>query len=275
MFCQKISNPTRRFLWLYLLVISGLLAVSGCGSHVWHHVQRGDTLYSISFRYGQDYKQLAQWNNIEAPYIISLGQRLRVSPPQGSVVNPLGQNAQSISAVTVTESRPVAANDNARIAPRIISRIEAEKKPRPSTTIKTEPRIIIKSPPSPHYSKKIVWQWPVKGKIIKKFSIRQPGSKGIDITNRAGIKIKAAASGRVVYAGDGLVSYGRLIIIKHNERFLSAYAHNERLLVEEGQDVKAGQAIATMGNSGTDRVKLHFEVREKGKPVNPLKYLPH
>ncbi|MCK5648165.1 MAG: peptidoglycan DD-metalloendopeptidase family protein, partial [Gammaproteobacteria bacterium] len=123
-------------------------------------------------------------------------------------------------------------------------------------------------------SKRLSWRWPVKGKIIQRYS---PGSgkKGIDISAAKGSLIKAAEAGKVVYSGQGLVGYGRLIIIKHNDAFLSAYAHNQSLLVNEGQVVKKGQSIARLGRSGTDGYKLHFEIRKNGKPVNPISYLPH
>lgn len=118
------------------------------------------------------------------------------------------------------------------------------------------------------------WSWPVKGKLIGKFSAKEQGNKGIKISGHRGDVIKAAASGRVVYAGSALRGYGYLVIIKHSDDYLSAYAHADKILVREKQSVKAGQAVATMGSSGTDRVMLHFEIRYHGKSVDPLKYLP-
>ncbi|MEH6344918.1 MAG: peptidoglycan DD-metalloendopeptidase family protein [Bermanella sp.] len=118
------------------------------------------------------------------------------------------------------------------------------------------------------------WTWPAKGKLIAKFSAKSPANKGIDIAGGLGESVTAAAAGSVVYAGSGLLGYGNLVIIKHNEQYLSAYAHNKRLLVKESQKVKAGQTIAELGSSGTDKVKLHFEIRRQGKPVDPMLYLP-
>ncbi|RMD69280.1 MAG: LysM peptidoglycan-binding domain-containing protein [Gammaproteobacteria bacterium] len=146
-------------------------------------------------------------------------------------------------------------------------------RPLPSKTPKTR-----KAPPPPPRKavakKGIPWTWPAFGRVISTFSPRDPNRKGIDIAGRKGQLVYAAAPGKVVYSGSGLVGYGKLIIIKHNENYLSAYAHNERLLVKEGDQVRAGQPIAVMGKTGTDRVKLHFEIRYRGKPVDPLKFLP-
>ena len=242
-----------------------LTLLSGCGSHVWHQVKQGDTLYAISFRYGQDYQQIAQWNGISAPYVISLGQRLRVSPPLPGTESSPTVNSIATQKTEITESNPTPLRAGG-VAPRNSSVA--------SRTINNDKVIVKIRPSQPVYAEKVAWHWPVDGKVIQKYSINQPGLKGIDIDGAKGTQVKSAASGRVVYAGEGLVSYGRLIIIKHNEHFLSAYAHNKKFMVEEGQDVKAGTVIAEMGDSGTDRVKLHFEVRKNGKPVNPLKYLP-
>jgi lipoprotein NlpD len=118
------------------------------------------------------------------------------------------------------------------------------------------------------------WIWPTKGRIIRKFSIGDQGNKGVDIAGRRGQSVVSSAPGTVVYSGNALRGYGNLVIIKHNDKYLSAYAHNDRLLVKEGQNVKAGQKIATMGSSGTNKVRLHFEIRYQGKPVNPKRYLP-
>jgi len=253
-----MKNAPRIIVVLFVMVT---VIISGCGSHVWHPVRKGETLYSISFRYGQDYKQVAQWNNITAPYVINPGQNIRIAPP------PAGDAVRVVSAVTKTKprvvSKPVVA---------IAGKKSAEKKLTESHPENT--MLIATRPPPPVYPKKVVWRWPVWGKVIQTFSGKQPGRKGIDIVAARGSVIKAAASGRVVYAGEGLASYGKLVIIKHNEQFLSAYAHNRKLLVKEGENIKAGTAIAEMGDSGTNKVKLHFEVRRKGKPVNPLWYLP-
>jgi len=254
---QKNEQPSHMRVLSALVIIILITAIlSACGSHVWHSVRKGETLYSISFRYGQDYKQVAQWNNIAAPYVINPGQAIRIAAP------PPGQRSPVIS--TATKNTPAIVSS---------STVTTTRK---NTAAKTQPKntIIVTTKPAPHYPDKVIWRWPVRGKVIQTFSDKQPGRKGIDISAARGTLIKAAASGRIVYTGAGLTSYGKLIIIKHNEQFLSAYAHNQKLLVKEGQDIAAGTAIAEMGDSGTDRVKLHFEVRRKGKPVNPLRYLP-
>ena len=126
----------------------------------------------------------------------------------------------------------------------------------------------------PRFSSRVIWSWPVKGKLIQGFNPNSAGKKGVKIAARAGTSVRAAAAGKVVYAGSGLSGYGRLIIIKHNKDFLSAYAHNRKLVAREGQWVKKGEVIAQMGSSGTDRTQLHFEIRKLGRPVDPLRYLP-
>lgn len=241
-----------------LIIVSLLL--SACGSHVYHYVRRGETLYSISFQYGQDYRDVAYWNGIRAPYTIYPHQKLRVYDlPPGVSPPPL----PPITSLPNEETRPPVH----KTVPE--SQQTARRKP---------PQIVEKRPSSPPVvfqpDGKLTWVWPAKGKLLRTFSTRGNGGKGLDIGNRPGVPVRAASSGYVVYSGDGLVRYGNLIIIKHNENFLSAYAHNRRLLVKEGQHVKAGQVIAEMGNTGTEQVMLHFEIRRNGKPVNPLQYLP-
>lgn len=201
-------------------------------------VRRGDTLYSIAFTIRQDYRQLAHWNGIRSPYTIYVGQRLHLYP----------RSASKSQAPARSTSREPASR--------------APSAPAPSVTERPMPNAAVRS-----------WRWPTRSqKVLSSYSPRN-GREGIDIAGRRGDAIYAAAAGRVVYAGSGLRGYGRLIIIKHNNTYLSAYAHNDRLLVSEGQDVGSGQKIAEMGNSGTDRFKLHFEIRKDGTPVDPLKYL--
>jgi len=260
-----VRDMNTRLSIIVIILLSGLI-LSACGNHVWHYVRKGDTLYSVSFRYGQDYQQVAKWNQIAPPYTISPGQRLRVSPP-------LDSDFSTVAAVPSSQGRDLDKTDNVDQGVNhqpTLSRVQ----PRPERQASITAAGIDARPAPPVYPDKIVWKWPARGKVIQSFSKKQPGPKGIDIAGRKGMPVRAAASGRVVYAGEGLASYGRLIIIKHNEKFLSAYAHNEKLLVKEGQNVEAGSVIAEMGASGTDRTKLHFEVREMGQPVNPLIYLP-
>lgn len=240
-----------------------LLAMAACGALGYHEVKKGETLYSISWRYGEDYKKLAQWNDIEPPYIIHEGERLRLTPPGPS---PVRQGAEKRAGKQDKPAlRPQTDKPSRAAAP--------EAAPKPATTARqaSQPR-----PEQVIPNRRLTWTWPVNGKVIKTFSAKGAGRKGIDIAAKAGTPVKAAAYGRVVYSGAGLQHYGKLIIIKHNARYLSAYAHNRKLLVGEGVVVQKGQQIAEMGRSGTgvDRVMLHFEIRADGVPVDPLAFLP-
>ena len=194
--------------------------------HSYHTVIKGETLYSISFKYGVSLKQLAYWNNIAAPYVIYPGQKLKLHGyAQGNkTANSEKKTTQTKKSVSKTSARPITS-----------------------------------------------WQWPLQGKVISAFS---KNNNGIDIVAPEGTQVKAAASGKVVYAGDSLRGYGNLIIIKHNSSYFSAYAHNKRLLVKEEDTIKRGQVIALVGRTGADRVMLHFEIRKDGNPVDPKKYLP-
>ena len=225
------------------------------GSHV---VQRGDTLYSIAFRYGWDWKQLAANNGLRQPFTIYPGQRLSL--------------ATSRAPRTAMAARPPARPVTPAAAP--------PKKPASATPVPAPARPPA-APPTPAATPTTStsaavsgWQWPAQGPLIARFQSNDSLNKGIDIAGQLGQPVKSAAKGTVVYAGRGLLGYGDMIIVKHDETYLSAYAHNSRLLVEEGEQVKAGQTIAEMGSSGTDRVKLHFEIRRRGQPVDPLGYLP-
>lgn len=201
-----------------------------------HRVIRGETLYSIAWTYGLDYHQLAKWNGIGRNYAIYPGQKIRLRPPSRSY--------------TKTTKKPKATTQTSRTT----GNNKKSSKSSPSTPVST-------------------WQWPTQGKVIRGFSRHESGKKGIAIAGQTGQKVVASAAGKVVYSGNGLLRYGKLIIIKHNDTYLSAYAHNRRLLVSEGQTVKQGQHIAEMGRSGTDRTMLHFEIRKNGKPINPLYFL--
>ena len=233
----------------FFLIIQGL---PGCGSHVYHFVEPGETLYSISFLYGHDYREVAQWNDITSPYIVKRGQRLRVVPVARS---PKNTRKSSISNVETTSQTPGKARKN---------HADTESA---STSARVESRKA--------KTQNMVWRWPIKGgKIIRRFDAANPAKQGLDLQGQFGQPVYAAESGRVVYSGSGLKHYGKLIIVKHNETFLSAYAHNKRLLVKEGDVLQSGQRIAEMGSTGTNTTKLHFEIRRNGKPVDPLRYLP-
>lgn len=223
------------------------------GSHI---VQRGETLYQIAFRYGWDWKALAANNKLRQPFTFYPGQRISLEPRSASVaraVTPTPTTRPSSSAPVRTTPTPVPAPVKST----------AQKQP------------VTKNPtPTPAPAALTGWQWPAQGPLIARFQSSVSLNKGIDIAGQLGQPVFSAANGTVVYAGRGLIGYGDMIIIKHDDDFLSAYAHNSRLLVKEGEQVRVGQKIAEMGSSGTDRVKLHFEIRRRGQPVDPLGYLP-
>lgn len=223
-------------------------------------VRPGDTLFSIAFRYGWDYKALAARNGIAAPYTIRPGQAIRFDEP-GSTSSRVVTSTSPSSKTTVTRRPagtppPVKSSSTTAAAPIVT----------PSTAPTQVPAAERSSGG---------WAWPANGVLIGKFASNGSLNKGIDIAGDLGQPVFAASDGSVVYAGSGLRGYGELVIIKHNETYVSAYGHNRRLLVREGQQVKVGQTIAEMGSTGTDRVKLHFEIRRLGKPVDPLQFLPN
>lgn len=259
-------------------------------------VLHGDTLYSIAWESGQDYHDLAAWNHLPQPYTIVPGQRLRLYPPKRNARPQVVVLPPAAAAKKPTVPRgsigvkPVEAN--AGPAPQAASRKSPKPTPRPTVATQVQkpssPTVMVKPTPPWHPSvtkerpgertgerldADFAWVWPTEGKILRNFTDSGSG-KGLDIIGIRGQAVRAAANGRVVYHGSGLRGYGQLIIIKHNDEFLSAYAHNERIYIKEGDSVKRGAKIAAMGDSGADRVKLHFEVRRNGKPVDPLKYLP-
>jgi lipoprotein NlpD len=207
-----------------------------------HKVVSGETLYSIAWKYSKNYKELARINGIKSPYVIYPGQRITIknTPPKKKVKpKKVTKNNKVIKKKEVVSKTPK------------LSRADAS---------------VLKE--------KIRWRWPARGKLLAAFSSNARFNKGIDIAGKLGEPVYAAARGKVVFSGSGLRGYGRLVIIHHDEKFLSAYAHNSRLLVKENQVVKAGQKIAEIGSTGTDKAKLHFEIRKDGKPVDPLRYLP-
>lgn len=219
-------------------------------------VQKGDTLFSIAWYSGNDYRDIAKLNSISKPYAIFPGQTLLLRPissqNQVRVKASPGQTSKSKPKSTVDPSSKQAYGESNKNV--------------------NEPR---KSPEAIEFPRRISkWVWPAKGKLTSRFELSESGTKGIEISGREGDSILAAADGKVVYTGNALRGYGQLVIIKHSDTFLSAYAHNEALLVKEQQWIKAGQKIALMGSTGTDQVKLRFEVRYKGKSVDPMSYLP-
>lgn len=221
-----------------------------------YKVQKGDTLFSIAWYTGNDYRDIARINNITKPYSIYPGQELRVSENANIAKSSAGRTTQKTSKTPVDPPKKQAYGESENFVNN-----QSVSRPKPAKT-KGFPARVEK------------WTWPSNGKVIATFSSREQGNKGIDFAGTKGQAVKAAADGKVVYTGSALRGYGQLVIIKHSDSFLSAYAHNDRILVSEQSWVKAGQTIAHMGSSGTDTVKLHFEVRYKGKSVDPLRYLP-
>ena len=239
-----------------------------------HVVSRGETLYSIAWRYAFDYRELARWNDIRAPYTIYPGQRIRLTPPPSSAGARAGSGASEQRRHPYGTSRRMPASREpastaASSAPaQSASAAPATAPPKAPSSLKRRPKPAAKSPGGAVKR----WYWPAEGKVIRTFS--RSGGKGIDIAGRLGQPILAASDGQVVYSGSGLIGYGQLIIVKHNKRFLSAYAHNNKILVKEGDEVRGGQRIAEMGKSGARQVMLHFEIRRDGRPTDPLRYLP-
>jgi len=260
-----------------------------------HTVKKGETLVGIALQYGLDYRELAAWNNIVNPAALKVGQVLVIAPPAGAAVAapaapaPRGSGA-AVATPLVTagppiEGRPLANTDTTKVEPRAqklpfseralaqLSAGDVPGAPDASSPVPSPPSSPVPPParaPGTD-SENVDWTWPVKGKVIAPFT---ESSKGVDIAGKKGTAVRAAAAGRVIYADHGLRGLGNLIIIRHNDAWLSAYAHNDKLLVKEQDEVKKGQKIAEMGSSDTDQVKLHFEVRRQGKPVDPLKLLP-
>lgn len=249
----------------------------------YYTVRKGDTLYTIALDHGLDYKELAEWNHIANVNVIRVGQELRLTAPVSSVV------ATPLITAPVVESKPVGSAPPAAAGGAVISQPKAVKLPysdqalaqltgtqtRPVETVvaKVEPRPAEKPAASADSEDKVDWGWPAGGKLLSTFN-ESTNLKGIGIAGKPGQPVIASAPGKVLYSGDGIRGYGKLVIIKHNKAYLSVYAHNSQLLVKEGQSVVKGQRIAEMGGTDSDQVKLHFEIRRFGKPVDPIKLLP-
>lgn len=245
-------------------------------------VEQGDTLYSIAFRLGADYRALAQVNGIAAPYTIYPGQRLETVTGTGPTRAPKSRaesqgakpTAPAVSGAAVTPTR----KPDPAPAPKAVSASKAKASTPTAKVAPAQPKAAASASAkaSPASSKALGpvsrWLWPGKGAVQRAFS--DVLHKGIDIAGQRGDPVYATASGVVVYAGTGVKGYGALLIVKHNDQFLSAYGHNDAMLVAEGTSISAGQQIARMGSSGTDTVKLHFEIRRQGQPVDPLRLLP-
>jgi lipoprotein NlpD len=211
----------------------------------YHVVRRGETLYQIAWEHGLDQRDVARWNGLRNPDLIQVGQRLRLTAPPGAAATPPPKPA---SARSSTAPPPAPAARPSQPAPR-------------------------KSPPPPPSDPPPAWMWPTDGQVVSRFGSAQGIATGVAIGGRVGQAVSAAAPGRVVYAGSGLIGYGQLVIIKHDETFLSAYGYNSELLVTQGQDVALGATIARMGNGPNRQPRLHFEIRRNGVPVDPLLFV--
>ena len=258
----------------------------------YYEVKKGDTLYFIAYVTNKDVQDLISYNKLAAPYTIHPGQKLKLRRPSYNAPA-YGQSTVVAAAVAAPVAASIASSTASK--PKATPQQSKNSKPAPA---QTKAKVAKKDPPKkveqskskeyvgskgkqnvtpstkPTSDKVSKWLWPTKGRVIKNFSVGEQGNKGIDIAGQRGQPIVSTAGGTVVYSGNALRGYGNLVIVKHNDNYLSAYAHNDRLLVSEGQSVKPGQKIATMGSSGASSVRLHFEIRYQGKSVNPKRYLP-
>ena len=240
-----------------------LPGAENAGKPGFYTVRQGDTIMRIATEVNQPWRDIARWNNLDNPNLIEVGQVLRVVPPAGTTV---------ASAPALTEGpRPAAGTPAPAPAPAKPA-VPVATQTTPGVTPAPAPAPASPSPPPSAGADDVDFIWPASGALIAGFD--EAKNKGLGIAGKAGDAVLAAADGRVVYAGAGLRGYGNLIILKHNNTFLTAYAHNQTLLVKEDQTVKKGQKIAEMGSTDADRVKLHFEIRRSGKPVDPARYLP-
>lgn len=266
-----------------------------------YKVQAGDTLYAIAFRLGADFRTLAALNDIPKPYTIFPGQVLKTAPDSqvastsrstatsskassGSTTSPAASKTPASKAAaaksTAIQTTTAAAKPTTEAATASVAKVTSPSPaitPSTSTTQKSRAAVTQSSPSTSTASEVRLgpvtrWRWPSSGKVVRNY--QSNFHKGVDIAGNRGDPVQAVADGQVVYAGTGVKGYGALLIVKHNDEFLSAYGHNDAILVAEGEGVRAGQQIAQKGSSGTDTVKLHFEIRRQGKPVDPLKLLP-
>jgi lipoprotein NlpD len=254
----------------YRPVTPSAVAEEGRSDRGSYTVKRGDTLHRIALEYGQNYRDLVAWNNLDDANDIKVGQVLRVAPQNAVVERRAGVTTSPIS-MPPSDTRPAAA---------------ASRKPAPATSVTEAPARTAEGvlpPAAPAASgslaapamaeeDRVSWMWPSDGKVVGTFE--EGKNKGIDIAGKLGQKVMAASAGKVMYAGSGIRGYGNLVIVKHSNNVLSAYAHNRAIVVKEGDPVLKGQTIAEMGNSDSDSVKLHFEIRQQGKPVDPSRFLP-
>ena len=238
-----------------------------------HTVRKGETVYAVAWQHSLDYREVVVWNALQPPFVIYPGQQLELSGPAIATAEPVPYGVDEGISLTMNAAAPASETEpETQSAPAVISPPPSELDsavPAPSSEASSETLSAVRFDSDAPVT---AWQWPAEGKVIGRFG--KSAGNGVSIGGRRGQLIRAASNGRVVYSGGGLIGYGKLIIIKHNKSFLSAYAHNSEILVKEGDTVTGGQSIAKMGSTGTNRVMLHFEIRRDGKPVNPLRYLP-
>lgn len=259
-------------------------------------VRKGDTLYRIALDFGQSYSEIVAWNNLANPNDIKVGQVLRVAPPDAATARSGGAQIGTIASSSGVESRPLGPPSTATTSATASNKTSprGEKRPYSDATLaemqkpdsaqtaaaaSTAATTAKPAPPTEPAAPVVLatdddavsWMWPAEGKVVGTFD---DGRKGLDIAGKSGQAVMAAGAGKVMYAGSGIRGYGNLVIVKHTSNLLSAYAHNKAILVKEGQNVNKGQKIAEMGDSDSDSVKLHFEIRQQGKPVDPSKFLP-
>lgn len=251
----------------------------------YYTVKKGDTLYSIALEHGQDYKDVAAWNNLDNPNLINVGQQLRVESPAGA---PQVAETRPVAAPPAVQARPLSPGANTETYKRepkvgtqpysdqAWAKIQQPQAPPSSAKAEEPPPPEKPAPPAAAVTtsgdEAIDWAWPTSGKLIAPYA--EGSNKGIDISGRIGQPILAAASGKVTLVSNALRGYGNLVVVKHNATYLSVYAHTSKILVKEGDSVSRGQHIADLGNSDTDQPKLHFEIRRRGKPVDPAQFLP-
>jgi len=297
----RLSTAYNHFFSLVIRPINILivfLILSACGQHQTapissrqpptvtqvdtHKVQSGDTLYSIAWQYNLDYRYLARLNKISTNYLIYPGQVLNLKPSKDAkAIKPapaIVAQKPPKPAITTAVPKPRASVVNKPV-PKVKPKAPPVKPPVKTVVKRSEKATppVASSKPKSNTLSAPQWQWPARGKVLTNFYSKQSESKGIDIDGKKGESVLAAANGVIVYAGNGIRGYGNLVIIRHNDKYLSAYAHNDKINVKEGEQVTGGQRIAELGSTGVgakNRTILHFQVRKSGKPIDPLTVLP-
>ena len=284
---------------MIIMVTASLLVLSGCHRHHrsattakpqstivkrqlnsdgTYYVRKGDTLYAIAFSYGLDPMNVAQMNGISSPYTIYPGQKIKLTAPATGSQSGKSTSGVQISAANspgqITTKTVKSPTSSTRSSPEPVKTAPAASTSKPTTNSTSDKQATSTKQPASSKSDPQAWTWPASGRVLRGFVAGDPARNGLDIAGKEGQPITVSAAGQVVYSGNGLIGYGELIIVKHSEKMLSAYAHNRVRLVKEGDQVWAGQKIAEMGRNSSNEQLLHFEIRALGKPVNPMNYLP-